>query len=294
MKKCYILFTALLCSYSINAQVGINTDDPKATLDVSKGTDASKPQGIIPPQVTGDELRANAALYGSAQNGAIVYVTAPVTITTEPKTTGITNRGIYIYDAAEPNGTGTGLWQVLPDGPTAPSTNGTGDGAYAVKLNGNINLLSLSAGLFASDFYYLPLSTTTSVIENQIGSSLITNDEYIVPSTGLYQINYSYRTGSGLTAELLSGGTPGVAILKTSTTGTRTRLDYRQFGGVNLLNITVALIPIVVSVSLTQGQISHIYQFQAGESLRFGIVKGGVNLSLLDNRSAEISIFKIK
>gem|GEM_PF-5673287 len=34
MKKCYNLLVPLLLGYGINAQVGINTDSPKSTLDV--------------------------------------------------------------------------------------------------------------------------------------------------------------------------------------------------------------------------------------------------------------------
>lgn len=293
MKKHYLLPFLLIIGYGISAQVGINTSDPKATLDIQRGADATKADGIIPPRVTGDQLRINTNNYGPDQNGAIVYVTTPVTVTTEPKTTGITSRGLYIYDHLEPNGSGTGLWQVLPDGPAAPST-GAGDGAYAAKFQGSITLLNIGLGLFSSNFLTLPLSTTSTVITNEITSPQIVNDEYVVPFTGIYQINYSYRTGQGLSAELLSGGTPGVAILKTATNNTQSLLDYRQFGGINLLDLTVALIPLNVSISLTQGQISHIYSLQAGEKLQFGILRGGINLALLADRSAEISIYRIK
>jgi len=294
MKKHYLLPFLLIMGYGISAQVGINTSDPKATLDVQRGTDPTKADGIIPPRVTGDQLRLNTTNYGAAQDGAIVYVTAPVTVTTEPKTTGVTARGLYIYDHLQPNGSGTGMWQVLPDGPATPAGGVTGDGAYAAKFQGSITLLNIGLGLFSSNFLTLPLSTTSSIITNEITSPQIVNNEYVVPSTGIYQINYSYRTGQGLSAELLSGGTPGVAILKTATDNTQSLLDYRQFGGINLLDLTVAFIPLNVSISLTQGQISHIYSLQAGEKLQFGILRGGINLALLADRSAEISIYRLK
>ena len=300
MRKCYVLLAALLCSYSMNAQVGINTTTPRASLDVvGNPTDTSVADGIIPPRITGDALKLKENSYGPNQNGAIVYVTTPVSdMTGAVKTANVVRKGFYIYDATFANsgnvaGTFSEVDMVTPGGtPGGGST--TGSGAYAAKFNGNITLLNLGIGLFNNNFLSLPLSTTTSVITNEIGAAQVTNNEYVVPSAGLYQINYSYRTGSGVSAELLSGGTPGVAILKTDAVGTQTLMDYRQFGGINLLDITVAVIPVVVSITLTQGQISHIYQLQAGDKLRFGIIQGGVNLGLLANRSAEISVYKIK
>lgn len=165
---------------------------------------------------------------------------------------------------------------------------------YAAKFNGSITLLDVGVGLFDSNFLTLPLSTTSGVITNEIPSTQIVNNEYIVPSDGIYQINYSYRTASGVSAEILSAGTPGVAILKNGTDNLWSVLDYRQFGGVNLLDIEVLFIPVVVSISLTQGQINHIYYLKAGEKLRFGIIRGGVSLSLVAQRSAEISVYKIR
>lgn len=294
MKKCYLLLTAFVCSYGVNAQVGINTSTPQATLDVQKSTDTTKPIGIIPPRVTGDELKALAPLYGPAQNGALVYVTQPVSIVNEPKTSGVNTRGLFVYDAVENNGVGSGSWQILPDGPSTPTGGGAGDGAYASKFDGNVGLLNLGLGLFDNNFLSLPLSTTTSILTNEILSPQVTNNEYVVPSTGLYQINYSYRTGSGLSASLLSGGTPGVAILKIAPDGTQTLLDRRNFGGVNLLDINIGILPVVVSITLTQGTINHIYQLQTGDRIRFGIIQGGVTLGLLAQRSAEISVYKIK
>lgn len=288
MKKCYTVIILFLLFLGVNAQVGINTQDPKATLDVQAGTDENKADGIIPPRVTGDQLRLNTDNYGADQDGAIVYVTTPITVTTEPKTAGITSRGLYIYDHEQSNSIGTGLWQILPDGQGTPTGAVTGDGAYAAKFNGDITLLQLGLGLFDNNFLSLPLSTTNSIITNEIASPQIINNEYFVPSSGLYQINYSYRTDQGLSAQLLSGGDPGVAILKIAAGvgGSQDLLDFRIFGGINLLGL--------VNVTLTQGQISHIYNLQAGEKLRFGILKGGVNLTLLASRSAEISIYKIK
>lgn len=291
MRKCYILLTAFLCSYSIKAQVGINTDNPQATLDVQKSTSATpRAMGIIPPRVTEDELRLNAGLYGAAQNGALVYVTTPVTATNEPKTSGVTTRGLFIYDALEPNGSGNGSWQILPDGPAAPATGGTGDGAYAARFTGSSSLLSLNVGL-GTTFYAIPLSNVA--VNNNIPSTQVANNQYTVPSSGIYQINYSFRYEQGLIASVLSSA-PEMRILKT-TSGTSTTLDFRTFGGITLLpTVTLLGISLGASITLADGQISHIYNLQQGDVLTFGIARGGLDLSVASNSAAEISVYKIK
>lgn len=72
-----LLYLLLLClSVGLRAQVGINTQEPKATFDiVGKPTSLSHFDGLIPPRITGDQL-ANKN-YTVFQKGAIVYVTQP-------------------------------------------------------------------------------------------------------------------------------------------------------------------------------------------------------------------------
>ncbi|MBT0572960.1 hypothetical protein J5312_05580 [Riemerella anatipestifer] len=63
---------------ALQAQVGINTPNPKATLDVvGKASDADALDGIIPPRLKGVDLKAKT--YTLEQQGAIVYVTTPDT-----------------------------------------------------------------------------------------------------------------------------------------------------------------------------------------------------------------------
>ena len=304
MKKHYLLPFLLIMGYGISAQVGINTSDPKATLDVQRGTDATKADGIIPPRVTGDQLRLNTNNYGPDQDGAIVYVTTPVTVTTEPKTVAVTSRGLYIYDHLQPNSNGTGLWQVLPDGPAAPGGGSTGDGAYAIRVRGTLSLLNLGINLLGSSIQNITLPTTTTLpnADVDITSSQITttgaDSYYTIPSDGIYQINYSYRTGQGLRLELLGANRPGIIITKTAlgaALNTATTVDYRYFGGISLGSIDVLGIPVsLANLALTQGQISHIHQFTAGDRVRFGIVTGGLAAGVLTDASAEVSIYRIK
>lgn len=283
MRKCYILLTALLCSYSIYAQVGINTDNPQATLDVQKSTNPTRAMGILPPRVTGDELRLNANLYGTAQNGAIVYVTTPITASTEPKTLGVTTRGLFIYDALEPNGNGNGLWQILPDGPATPTAT-TGDGAYAAKFSSTFNLLGLSVG---NSLVELNIGGTTGGTTTvQVPSTSMSNGVYTVPSTGIYQIKYQYKEGSGANVNLLTNS--GIRILRTPVGSTTASiLDSKGFGGVS--------VALVLTVSITETTINHLYNLTAGDKIQFGIDRQSLaGVSLATAAEADISIYRVK
>lgn len=101
MKK--IIFIALiLCFTTIQAQnVGINTDDPKTTLDITKGN--SDYPGLTAPRVTEDDLIAKD--YGSDQTGAVVYVTAVNNNARHGRgqTDLVTTKGYYYFDGAKWN-----------------------------------------------------------------------------------------------------------------------------------------------------------------------------------------------
>mgnify|MGYP003591858426 FL=1 len=69
----FLFFTIIL-----EAQVGINTENPETTLEiVGKPNDVSHYDGILPPRITGDQLAAKP--YPSTKKGAIVFVTEPAT-----------------------------------------------------------------------------------------------------------------------------------------------------------------------------------------------------------------------
>lgn len=108
MKKHNILIASLFFSSFAFAQVGINTETPQATLDVvGKPTDVTKLDGVIPPRITGDQLRAKT--YTATQTGALVYVsladTAPAGQTIE-----VTSVGYYYFDGTK--------WQILKNADT--------------------------------------------------------------------------------------------------------------------------------------------------------------------------------
>ncbi|MCW0512055.1 hypothetical protein OKE76_10855 [Riemerella anatipestifer] len=72
MKK--ILFCAMFLPLALQAQVGINTDDPKATLEVKKNTNLpnTQPQGMLFPKFTSEE---RLKFSGTAEIGTMIYNT---------------------------------------------------------------------------------------------------------------------------------------------------------------------------------------------------------------------------
>jgi hypothetical protein len=91
----YIIF--FLIVLKVNAQVGINSSSPNATLDIiGKPTITTEMDGVIPPRISGNQLQAKT--YGTNQNGAIVYVTQA---TTSPsgQTLNVTSAGLYFFNS---------------------------------------------------------------------------------------------------------------------------------------------------------------------------------------------------
>ncbi|MDR1653222.1 MAG: hypothetical protein LBS01_06170, partial [Prevotellaceae bacterium] len=78
MKKSILIlgFLAMMSGAALTAQVGVNTETPKTTLDVVAGkTDASTAEGLTAPRLTLAQLNAKQGKYTADHTGAMVYVT---------------------------------------------------------------------------------------------------------------------------------------------------------------------------------------------------------------------------
>ena len=96
----------LLFAITLQAQVGINTQNPETTFEVvGKPNDTTHYDGILPPRITGDQLSAK--FYSSTKKGAVVFVTSPPTISTG-QVTNITETGLYYFDGS--------LWRSFSNG----------------------------------------------------------------------------------------------------------------------------------------------------------------------------------
>ncbi|WP_370895948.1 FISUMP domain-containing protein [Chryseobacterium gossypii] len=123
-------FTAVL-----QGQVGINTESPKATLDVvARNTDGSKPEGIIAPRLTKDALVAASGTgqYGTPQNGAIVYVTDAVAGgSSTGQTAYVDAPGYYYFDGV------SNQWKKMGERSNIYNADGTLSNPRIMTMDGN-------------------------------------------------------------------------------------------------------------------------------------------------------------
>lgn len=161
------------------------------------------------------------------------------------------------------------------------NTTNVNTSVYAAKKIGGVSLLSLS--LFST---WKQVNFTSA--DRTVGATGLLSDtdySYTVPSTGVYAVGYYFRYGTGLQASLLSGGTPGIGIIK-NTAGTFSVLDTREFNGVNLAAL--------INITLSESNITSLYRLQTGDKLYFGLINSGLlNLGILGSSNASFYIYKI-
>lgn len=160
------------------SQVGIDTSDPKATLDVAaKPTDILFPDGIIAPRLTGNELKTKDNAYGSDQNGTIIFVTSAASPTTS-KTEEVIKSGYYYYN------NDTARWTGFH------SSAGNGVNTNSMTNVGN-SLTSTVNGIAAST------STVNAVSNTLSASNQLTTTVNGVSSTPLTLSNTNIYTNNG-------------------------------------------------------------------------------------------------
>lgn len=100
MKKTILIIFVFIFFIKSYSQVGINTESPKATLDViASPNDSNKTDGFIAPRLKGSELKAKNSRYGTDQDAAIVYVTEALALgDTDDKTVNVISMGYYYFD----------------------------------------------------------------------------------------------------------------------------------------------------------------------------------------------------
>nr|WP_315035145.1 hypothetical protein [uncultured Chryseobacterium sp.] len=76
IKEFYSLVALCATITTANAQVGINTENPHATLDITGSMDPNKNDGLLLPRISKQQLaEKDSGVYGSDQIGTIVYIT---------------------------------------------------------------------------------------------------------------------------------------------------------------------------------------------------------------------------
>jgi len=101
MKLYLTLLIFSFCIASVSAQIGVDTNDPKATLDIVgiPGTD-TEADGVLIPRLTLAELDAKMGqgTYDTPQNGVLVYVNDVSAGSGNTSTENITEVGFYYYN----------------------------------------------------------------------------------------------------------------------------------------------------------------------------------------------------
>ncbi|GGE97083.1 hypothetical protein SAMN05443634_11516 [Chishuiella changwenlii] len=97
---CFTIFTI-----TVNSQVGINTNDPKSTLDVSAKrnlagavNDNTQNYGVKLPTISRLELSQNTAVYGINQKGSMIYINDVSGGTAVGQLVNVTTIGYYYFD----------------------------------------------------------------------------------------------------------------------------------------------------------------------------------------------------
>ncbi len=194
MKKRYFLFIlVLICIHSLaHAQVGVNTTDPQAALDVraTNPTSPSNSDGLLIPRISAFPSTDPTA----SQNGMIVYLTTTV---------GTNSPGFYYWDNTESDwlGLGTGAatnaWNIGGNTGTDSDVDfiGTTDGeAFVLGTNNTPKLRISTKGQLE------PLNTGRSVFLGRFAGQ---NDDL----TNNYNVFTGYSAGQSNIS-----GTQNIAI----------------------------------------------------------------------------------
>ncbi|MFV0304456.1 MAG: hypothetical protein ACK5IC_03110 [Moheibacter sp.] len=173
MKK-IILFLLVTVNLFVYAQVGIDTDTPKASLDImGKPTNISTLDGVIAPHIAGEQLRTK--IYTTDQVGAIVYVTTADT-TPIGQTINVKSTGYYFFDGTLWKRIDNNPWKVEGNAGATVSTNflGTTDAQNLIFKVNNVQsgLIDGFGGKYNTSFGYNSLnSTTTGKFNSAFGTS---------------------------------------------------------------------------------------------------------------------------
>ncbi|MDM1062491.1 hypothetical protein HXZ62_07940 [Empedobacter falsenii] len=199
MKKTLLSLIFLGLTWYVNAQVGVGTNDPKATLDVRKSTNTptTSVDGVIPPNMTKTELANKAAsTYGNAQIGALVYVydaTGGTSGLSLSQVAQITTTGYYTF-----NGT---VWIKLLNATDADTTNDA-------WVNNSANTR-------------VELGTTSNGVTRVAGTEVVATDAgnlglgIVAPTTKLHVVSGGTTT-TPLSAVTINDGTQALNRVLTS------------------------------------------------------------------------------
>ncbi|MDM1547473.1 hypothetical protein HX096_06305 [Empedobacter falsenii] len=183
MKKNLFSFVLVVMLSSISyGQIGINTDKPTSTLDVSTKKNGSilepQPYGIQAPRLTKQELsNLPANTYGTNQEGVIIYINNVTGNNFVDSTKKITKEGYYYYNGKE--------WITMEgSSPAFGGWNIVGTEANGTTSSQNIYQMGRVAINTDNPIHQLDVNGTMKIKNLTNGDASVVNDDF-----GLYNQN---------------------------------------------------------------------------------------------------------
>lgn len=170
MKKTIILFSVAYSTILLGQNddtrgyVGINTENPKATLDINGwANDTNRFDGIIPPRLTAKQLASKN--YTTKQEGAVVYITSVNETFTNPQSKFVDSSGLYFFNG--------NVWNKFIHN----------ESSYYFPLAGNSKMNPISGDMYIDN-------------RNNYSFSILGNSDRSIPKIswfddGVIQINYN-------------------------------------------------------------------------------------------------------
>lgn len=240
MKK-IVVFILLVSSFYLNAQVGVGTTLPAATLDVTatnpSGT-ATNVDGILIPRIS----RQRAQLMAATPTSTLVYINDVASGTASGTTVNVTTVGFYFFNGTIWEKIAAGLstdWSLIGNSGTSSATNflGTTDNVDLIFRRNN-----LRAGRLGTDNTSLGLNSlnpaTTGTRNTAIGANVLNANTTGTRNTAIGENTLFSNTTGGENVAMGAGtlysntiGNQNTAIgrnsLTTNTTGSsNTGLGY--------------------------------------------------------------------
>ncbi|WP_326984788.1 hypothetical protein VUJ46_09750 [Chryseobacterium sp. MYb264] len=261
MKKSILAIVCVVLSIGVNAQIGMNTASPKATLDVKGITaDGSRPEGLLAPRLTGNALFAASvstpSQYGVDQDGAVVYVTTPADLSNlKGQTIHVDASGYYYFDA------GLNAWMKFSSGPNIYTSDGTLTGVRNMDMNSGsmaftngrvgvgINSVDPSAivQMESNNRGFLPPRMTKvqmDAITNPALGLVIYCTDFLSPGQGCLMVNDSLDPASPQWGSMCSSNASGPGTIAPSVTELKCNqrtVSGNLYNGIPVSGVTVTV-----------------------------------------------------